>query len=293
MSPRRPTVHDLRGCVQKDRHREIGNFLARRFARPTAVYGCWLAIRLGLTAHQVTLASLATHLVAAAAIGNGTRGLFVVGVILAYLAFWLDHVDGQVARWRRTASLDGVYFDYLMHHLANLVLGFSLGYGLAVRSGDPRWSILGFAVATGWAFLSLHNDCRYKAIIQRLKSANGRYRVDGGGGGRPRPPMPWPRRGLGVFTWPAFKACEPHVILLALLGLATTAMVAPSVWPMCWRGAVVVWAILGPFLATARIARSIALGQVEAEFNRWYQPLETESGQSTVPPGIHSASPWT
>ena len=33
--------------VQKDRHREIGNWLARRVARPTAVYGCWLAIRLG------------------------------------------------------------------------------------------------------------------------------------------------------------------------------------------------------------------------------------------------------
>ena len=37
---------------------EIGNWLARRVARPTAVYGCWLAIRLGLTAHQVTLAAL-------------------------------------------------------------------------------------------------------------------------------------------------------------------------------------------------------------------------------------------
>ena len=38
------------------------------------------------------------------------------GVVLAHLAFWLDHVDGQVARWRGTASLDGVYLDYLMHH---------------------------------------------------------------------------------------------------------------------------------------------------------------------------------
>ncbi len=62
MSCSRPTVAELRARVQKDRHREIGNWLARRIARPTAVYGCWLAIRLGLSAHQVTLAALASSL---------------------------------------------------------------------------------------------------------------------------------------------------------------------------------------------------------------------------------------
>ncbi len=59
MSHSRPTIAELRARVQKDRHREIGNWLARRVARPTAVYGTWLAIRLGLTAHQVTAAALA------------------------------------------------------------------------------------------------------------------------------------------------------------------------------------------------------------------------------------------
>ncbi len=170
MNPLRPTLAELRTCVQKDRHREIGNWLARNLARPAAIYGCWLAIRLGLSAHQVTLAALLANLGAAVAIGSGERIFFVLGVILANLAFWLDHVDGQVARWRGTASLDGVYFDYLMHHAANLALGFSLGYGLAARSGDIRWTILGFLIATGWIFLSLHNDCRYKAFFQRLKS---------------------------------------------------------------------------------------------------------------------------
>ena len=74
---------------------------------------------------------------AAVGIGWGTRGMFVAGVALAHLAFWLDHVDGQVARWRGTVSLDGVYLDYLMHHAANLALGFALGYGLASRLGRP------------------------------------------------------------------------------------------------------------------------------------------------------------
>ncbi|MDR3633642.1 MAG: CDP-alcohol phosphatidyltransferase family protein, partial [Isosphaeraceae bacterium] len=182
-----PTLEELRARVHKDRHREIGNWLARRLARPAAVYGTWVAVRLGLSAHQVTLASLLASLGAAAAVASGSRGGFIAGAGLAALAFWLDRVDGQVARWRGTASLSGVYLDYLMHHAANLALGFALGYGLAARTGDPRWAIAGFAIAAGWALLSLHNDCRYKAFFQRLKREPGAFRVAGGSGGRPSP----------------------------------------------------------------------------------------------------------
>ncbi len=53
-SGNRPTLAELRARVQKGRHREIGNWLARRVARPSAIYGSWLAIRMGLSANQVT-----------------------------------------------------------------------------------------------------------------------------------------------------------------------------------------------------------------------------------------------
>src|SRR5262249_7432508 len=132
------------------------------------------------------------------AVALGTRAGFVVGVAVAHLAFWLDHVDGQVARWRGAASLDGVYLDYLMHHAAALSLGFALGYGLAARTGDPRWAAAGFAVALGWAGLGLHNDCRYKAFFQRLKRESRAYRVDGGSGRRPGPAGPLAARGARV-----------------------------------------------------------------------------------------------
>jgi len=172
----RPSLDALRARVHKDRHREIGNWLARRVGRPSAVYGTWLAVRLGLSAHQVTLAALTTSIGSALAIGTGTRLGFIVGVGLAHLAFWLDHVDGQVARWRGSSSLDGVYFDYLMHHVVALTQGFALGYGLAMRMGDLRWSLAGFAIALGWSFLILHNDCRYKAAFQRLKRETRSFR---------------------------------------------------------------------------------------------------------------------
>jgi hypothetical protein len=275
----RPTLDELRGRVQKDRHREIGNWLARRVARPTAIYGTWLAVRLGVSAHQVTLVALAASAASAIGLATGTRAGFVAGVVLAHLAFWLDRVDGQVARWRGTASLDGVYFDYLMHHVANLGLGFGLGYGLAARTGDLRWTAAGFAIALGWAALNLHNDCRYKAFFQRLKRETRSFRVEGGGGGRPAPPAPWPGRGLAALAWPAYKACEPHVVLMGLTALAIVSLVLPIVWLALWRIGVGGMAVLAPLLACARAARAVCRRTVEDEFGRWFQDPEANGPQ--------------
>lgn len=286
----RPSLAALRARVHKERHCEVGNWLARRVGRPSAVYGTWLAVRLGLPAHGVTLMALLAALGSALAIGGGTRAGFVAGVALSHLAFWLDHVDGQVARWRGTASLDGVYLDYLMHHASALSLGFALGQGLALRSGDPAWSVAGFAVATGWALLSLHNDCRYKAAFQRLKREAGSFLVDGGAGGRPSPPAPWPRSGRGRWTWPAYKVCEPHAVLIGLTALAVVALASPLSWLALWRIGVLGMAVLAPMLAVARAGRAVATGATEAEFDRWFRPVGAGRMGENHPPMSRSVA---
>jgi hypothetical protein len=288
MTLRNPTIDELKRSVQKGRHREIGNWLARRIARPTAVYGTWLAVRMNLSAHQITLSSLGASLAGAVAIGTGSRSGFILGVALAHLGFWLDHVDGQVARWRGTASLDGVYFDYVMHHLINLAIGFALGYGLTMRTGEPAWAVAGFSMALGWALLSLHNDCRYKSFFQRLKASAGSYRVAGGSGDRPQPPSPWPRRGLGMLTWPAHKACEPHSVLLAQTVLAVLALVSPAIWEVSWRFGTFAIAVLAPFLGLARVARAIRRGSVEVEFDRWFK-LDTDPEPAAAGPYLEAS----
>jgi hypothetical protein len=229
---------------------------------------------MGLSAHQVTLAALAASLSGAVAIGTGSRWGFAFGVVLAHLGFWLDHVDGQVARWNKAASLDGVYHDYLMHHLINLSLGFALGYGLAVRTGHPAWAVAGYAIAAGWCLLGLHNDCRYKAFFQRLKSTSATYRVEGGSGGKPAPPAPWPRRGLGRLTWPAYKSCEPHLVLIGLTALAALGLLSEPLWLACWRIGALGMAFLAPAIGVARVARSILSGSTEREFERWFRPAD-------------------
>lgn len=279
----RPTLAELRIRVHKGRHREIGNWLARHWARPTAVYGTWLAVRLGMSAHQVTILSLLASLGGAVGIGTGNRWGFVAGTAQLFLGFWLDRVDGQVARWRRTESLDGVYFDYLMHHATNLALGFALGYGLAARTGELGWTIAGFFIAAGWCGLSLHNDCRYKAFFQRLKRSPDTYLVHGGAGGRPSPPAPWPRRWPGIVAWPSYKLCEGHVVLGCLGVLALMAIVVPTVWLRGWQGYLLLLAALAPSLSIARSARAICANSAEIEFAAWFQkPREDEMADERI-----------
>jgi hypothetical protein len=141
-----------------------------------------------------------------------------------------------------------------------------------MRTADPRWSIAGCAIALGWTCLSLHNDCRYKAFFQRLKRETCRYRVDGGSGGRPAPPARWPLIGRGFLTWPAYKICEPHVVLFGLIVLAGLAIFEPARWLELWRGEVVGMAILAPLLALGRSMRAISRHAIDGEFDRWFQP---------------------
>lgn len=266
----RPTLEELRARVQKDRHREIGNWMARRWARPAAVYGTWVAVRLGMSAHQVTALAAAVGLAGAVGIGTGTRWGFVAGVVAIFASFWLDRVDGQVARWRGTANLDGVYLDYLMHHALGMAVGFAMGFGLAMNTGQVGWSVAGFGMGAGWAVLGLHNDCRYKAFFQRLKRPGSVYVVRGGSAERPGPAPGWPGTWPGVVSWPLSKACEMHVVMVGLAGLAGLAVVSPSWWLMVWKGMAVGMSVVAVLMGGARVWRSARRGGVEEEFGRWF-----------------------
>ena len=196
-----PTLAELRGRVQKGRHREIGNWLARtgRAGRRRSTGPGW---RSG-SGSRPTRSRWPPWSPASAARGRrsapGLAPGFVVGRRAGAPGFWLDHVDGQVARWRGTVEP--------RRRLPRLPdaprrrtwrWASRSGYGLAARTGRPALGGRRVRDRAGLGVSSLHNDCRYKAFFQRLKSddrdATASMAAAAAG---PRPPPPWPRRGLG------------------------------------------------------------------------------------------------
>ena len=266
---------ELERRCQKPDHRRIGNWMARRITRPAALRITRIVAPWGLSANAATLAAWGCGVAAAAAFGWGTAWGWLVGAALLQLWYLLDHVDGQLARLRGTASLDGVQLDYLMHHTVNLLVPVGVGFGLFARTAEPLWLLGGLAWGVSLLLITLQHDARYKAFARRLKRVRGELRVWGGGGARPAPQPPIPRKPLPLAAWTARKACETHVImnvlsLLALgqLALGDAALVAGRVY-------LVIIALVGAATAAGTIVRSGRRQSAEQEFAAWYR----------VPPG--------
>jgi len=272
---KRPSLAELERRCQKPDHRLLGNWMARRVSRPAALRITWLIAPWGISAHTATLAAWGCGMAAAGAFGWGTVWGYMAGAALLQIWYLLDHVDGQLARLRGTASLDGVQLDYLMHHTINLLVPLGIGCGLLVRTAEPLWALGGLVWGVALLLLTLHHDARYKAFIQRLKRVRGLLHVRGGGGARPMPQPSIPRRPLKLLGWAGRKACEMHVIL-NVLGL--TALVQLLVGDTHLLVATTYLAVMVPVsvaVAAGTLVRSLQAGAAEREFSAWYR----------VPPG--------
>jgi phosphatidylglycerophosphate synthase len=105
---------------------------------PWSKYIAWWASRRRLTPNQVTTASLAVALLAAACCASGARWGYVAGAVLLQLSFGLDCADGQLARLTRTFSAFGAWLDAMADRLKEYAVYAGLAVGSA-RTGDDVW----------------------------------------------------------------------------------------------------------------------------------------------------------
>ncbi len=268
---RRSNLAALERRCQKPDHQRVGNWMARRITRPAALRVTMVVAPWGVSANMATLAAWACGIAAAATFAWGTVWGWLLGAGLLQLWYLLDHVDGQLARLRRTASLDGVQLDYLMHHTLNLLVPLGIGFGLASQTAEPLWMMAGLGWGMAAMLITLHHDARYKAFIQRLKRLRGRLNVVGGGGGRPEPTPPIPRRPVRLATWTARKMCEMHVVINVLAVLAVGQLVLGDGQLLIGRIYLAVMAPTAVAVALWAIVRSQRAGMAEREFAAWFQ----------------------
>jgi phosphatidylglycerophosphate synthase len=146
----RPTLEELRAVTQPEStmsRRNAEHWLARLFLRKVSLRVTRLLIRTPVSANALTGWMIVVGLVAAVVVGTvpGWLGA-VLGFVLIQAYFLLDLCDGEVARWRRTTSITGVYLDRVGHYLVEAALLSAVGF----RAGGFElggWSTLG--VATG------------------------------------------------------------------------------------------------------------------------------------------------
>jgi len=252
----------------------MGNWMARHVARPAALRITRVVAPWGVSANAATLAAWGCGVAGAAAFGWGTVWGWILAAVMLQLGYLLDHVDGQLARWQGTASLDGVQLDYLMHHTIHLLVPLGIGWGLFVRTAEPLWALGGLLWGVSLLLITLPHDARYKAFIQRLKRVHGRLHVDGGGGGRPEPQPPIPRHPWPLAAWIARKACEMHV-MTNMLALTALAQLLTGDTRLLFGSIVLVLAApTAAAVAVWTIVRSQQRHTAEEEFAAWYRVPE-------------------
>jgi hypothetical protein len=265
------SLAELERRCQKPDHQRIGTWMARHISRPAALRVTWVVAPWGATANMATLAAWACGAGAAVALAWGTLIGWLLAAALLQLWYLLDHVDGQLARLRGTASLDGVQLDYLMHHTVNLLVPLGAGYGLGTQASGPWWPAMGLVWGLALLLVHLQDDARYKAFVLRLKRLRGTLEVCGGGGYRPEPGPPMPRRPMRLAIWLVRKACEMHVIMNLLAAVALGAWLLGD-WSL-WAGQAWLVLLAAPAVsvAVATLVHSQQRGAAEAEFARWYR----------------------
>ncbi len=271
------TLDEIRRRGQKPRYRQYGNWLARRWARPTAVYGTWIALRLGIPADTVTAAAGIAWIGEAIALAMGTPSAFMAGVGLGYLGFWLDHVDGQVARVRRTDRVEGIFLDFWMHTAHACVRGFGLGWGLFAATQKPTAILAGMSAAFGWVMISHSNDAAYKAVFARLKKVREqglsiRVRPISLDGGLDENSHIGSLRNLA--SWTLVKLQEPHSVLLAITPLGILLSFDQDVGIAAWWAAIVFWAVTAPLVAIVRLIRKVRGNAISEMFADWFEVPE-------------------
>ena len=118
-----------------------------------------------LTPNLITLASFITAIIASAFILAGGTGNFIIAAVLIHLSHVFDCMDGQMARYRKTSSLSGGFYDKLTDQIQVTLWFGAIGYAAYSQSHSilPVW--LAF---TGVAFYSLRGYVKYVTIYTQM-----------------------------------------------------------------------------------------------------------------------------
>ena len=168
-----PSIKELGPLCQKPNYKQVGNWYVRHFLRDAALPVTWLLLHTEVTANQVTLVSLFIGMAGAGFLCGLSPVHFLTGALLLQVWYFLDHVDGQIARFRKTACLSGRFFDFLTHHVIHAFIFFMLGFYAFRLTGSGIVLFWGYFTSLFMAAFNLIHDTKYKTFFEALQKTGG------------------------------------------------------------------------------------------------------------------------
>jgi len=137
---------------------------------PLAIAVNYLVVDIkGLTPNMITLFSFIIGILSVIFIIMGGTLNFIIAAILIHLSHVLDCMDGQMARYRKTSSLTGSFFDKLTDQIQTTLWFAAVGYAAYAQSQSVLPIFLAF---TGVAFYNLRGYIKYLRLYTEMSKDN-------------------------------------------------------------------------------------------------------------------------
>jgi phosphatidylserine synthase len=135
-------------------------YVLRRFSKLLT----WVAIKIGATPNQVTIASFAIGLYAAFLFAQGDFWSILLGAVLLQVSIIVDCVDGELARYTRKFSELGAWLDAITDRVKEYAVFLGLAYGAYVQNGQNLW-LLAALLMTLQTFRHL-SDYNFSQVVK-------------------------------------------------------------------------------------------------------------------------------
>lgn len=130
-------------------------WLSRYFWRHITVPFSWLCSLLRIRADHITILSLVVGMLGGLCFCWPTPAAFVAGLLLIQGWSFLDHVDGELARYEikhlgHRPSLAGPYLDLLVHRWVQPFYHVCMSVAFVRLTGQWEWLLLGWAAGANY-----------------------------------------------------------------------------------------------------------------------------------------------
>jgi phosphatidylglycerophosphate synthase len=154
----------------------VDGFFTTFFVSPYSKYVARFCARRGWTPNQMTTVSMVIGVLAAIGFAVATRATMVAGAVLLQVAFTIDCVDGQLARYTRTFSKLGAWLDSVFDRGKEYVVFAGLAIGATHGFGQDVWVLAAAALTLQTARHML--DFSYSAGQHEVIAATLRMPLD-------------------------------------------------------------------------------------------------------------------
>jgi len=140
------SIAKLRNICQETRETEFYQmgWVEKNVIRKISMYFTWLFLKAGISANKVTMMSLFIVLIAGILLTCANPRYWLVGILLSFVFFVFDCVDGEISRYKKSSSLGGQYLDGIAGQVRIPYILACMTFGIYNSLLNPIVFIFGF-----------------------------------------------------------------------------------------------------------------------------------------------------